>query len=90
MLDFIDKKISVGNIIEIIVIIVSVSIFIVMIKADVRQVKSDIDDIETDQSALREYHNKTIPNIYLRQDVAAEQFKAIRAQLDRIERKINE
>ena len=90
---YIERRITVGNILEIVTIILAAVVFVVMIKSDVEAVKTKVSDIEVEQDRHLErfelYRRETVPNIYLRQDVASEQLKAIRAQLDRIEDKVN-
>lgn len=79
---YIDKKISIGSIINAVIMLLASLTFIIVMKADVQQARTEIDE-------LKRSHRTEIPEIYMRRDVFQVEIQAIRTQLDRIEGKID-
>lgn len=80
-----ENKISAGNIIEIILLLIALVWLVAFMRSDINMNRvwnqQQDEAIETTRQTLKE--------TYMRKDVAGEQFKAIRDQLDRIEKKID-
>jgi Tfp pilus assembly protein PilO len=84
MLDkYVDKKITWGNILNAVVIIISVVIFVITLRSDVKDARNNIED-------LQHFNQNQLPAIYMRQDIFEVEIRAMRNQLDRIEQKLDE
>lgn len=78
MTNWLKKQISLGNIVEILLLIIALIWLIAFIRADID--RNERWNVRQDQQ-----HGQ-----FMRQDVGAAQFDAIRKQLDRIEKKIED
>ena len=84
---WIENKFTVGNVLNAFLIILAGVVFAVTVRGDVDTVEArQMDHLEM----YEDYRFDVVPDTYMRRDVAQEQFKAIRSQLDRIEEKIDD
>lgn len=74
MTEILKNKITIGNVIEIVLILCASIWVIAFIQSDLNQIKKQ---------------QEKIPEIYVRKDVITPQLEALKEQLDRIEKKID-
>lgn len=86
MSDTKNKYFTLENVIKIGILLVSISVAFAFVQADVERNTEWNERQDSDINALQKMQR----DLYLRKDVAAEQFKAIRSQLNRIENKLDE